>query len=320
MFDHPDFTAPATNHDFFTGPVPDPQTWDPKFNTWNAKHHAVKRVSPETFVLVGQGQNSGVHVVISAKQVALFITHNEELWYNQDAQDRDCDPLGYAQFAMHLNAYDSSTDLWAFYDNQAEIPTWGTWSVFPQHIGEFRVPSGMALVSKERKDLVERQWERNLLRQEESRRKRELGRQTRDLEPYPTTKRNKDDMRAAISARGKAVRNDSRAAVPRTTARQGHRRNNQAVPAPAPVPLAQPAPVVLTQPLQMVVQPVGPAHTPASGSSQNIPPITTIDPAHFASHDDSDALTNLATMTNEEFMEMMGKGSGQTQEDATMEG
>jgi hypothetical protein len=41
---------------FFTGPIPDPQQWDPKYNLWNSKHIAVKRVSDEIFVLVGQGQ------------------------------------------------------------------------------------------------------------------------------------------------------------------------------------------------------------------------------------------------------------------------
>ncbi|KAJ7143221.1 hypothetical protein C8R46DRAFT_1046237 [Mycena filopes] len=244
MHDHPDFTAAATDRDFFTGPVPDPQDWDPKFNAWNAEHHAVKRVSAEVFVLVGQGQETGTYVVVSAKQAAMFVRHNEELWYKPNAKDCGEDPLYYPQFAMHLTSFDQSTDLWAFYDNQEKryrypvgdpardtIPTWGSWLVCPQHIGEYRVPSDKALVSKER------QWERNLLRQAQARHKRESERDARGrgIEPYADAKSRKD-IRAAILARTQATNDDDQAGG----GRRAHGKARQHLPTHA-APLQAPA-------------------------------------------------------------------------------
>ncbi|KAJ7891460.1 hypothetical protein B0H13DRAFT_2340548 [Mycena leptocephala] len=211
MFDLAEFTASTT------GPVPDPRNWDTKFTSWNAKHNTIKRVSNEAFVLVGQGQQTSTHMVVSAKQVALFVTHNEDLWYNKNANDYDSDPLGYAYFAMHLSSFDQSTDLWTFYDvkesryvyplansSQSELATWGSWLVHPQHIGEYRVPGGM----------------------DEVRRKHDFDRQTRDFEPYPKRK-NKNDMRAAIFARSRETRDNVRAA--NTAAKPGNHRNNRGV-------------------------------------------------------------------------------------------
>ncbi|KAJ7846774.1 hypothetical protein B0H13DRAFT_2362825 [Mycena leptocephala] len=324
MFDLAEFTASTTGHEFFTGPVPDPRNWDTKFNSWNAKHNTIKRVSNEAFVLVGQGQQTSTHMVVSAKQVALFVTHNEDLWYNKNANDYDSDPLGYAYFAMHLSSFDQSTDLWTFYDvkesryvyplansSQSELATWGSWLVHPQHIGEYRVPGGMVLVSKERKELINRQFERNILRQDEVRRKHDFDRQTRDFEPYPKRK-NKNDMRAAIFARSRETRDNVRAA--NTAAKPGNHRNNAAAtPAPVPVPV-QPTSVQVqlqapAQPLANVSAhdlhtPVTPAQIFDAGSAQStaqyIPPITTLDPVKLMSNNDlSDPVTNLPHMTDE---------------------
>jgi hypothetical protein len=68
----------------------------------------------------------------------------------------------------------------------------------------------MVLVTRECKELVDRQLERSIVRQEESRRKREFDRQARDSTPYPP-RRNKSDMRAAISARNREMRDEVRA-------------------------------------------------------------------------------------------------------------
>ncbi|KAJ7817725.1 hypothetical protein B0H13DRAFT_2379473 [Mycena leptocephala] len=335
MFDLAEFTASTTGRKFFTGPVPDPQNWDTKFNSWNAKHNTIKRVSNEAFVLIGQGQQTGTHMVVSAKQVALFVTHNEDLWYNKNANNYDSDPLGYAYFAMHLSSFDQSTDLWAFYDvkesryvypqadsSQSELATWGSWFVHPQHIGEYRVPGRMVLVSKERKELIDRQFERNILQRDEVCRKRDFDRKARDFEPYPMHK-NKNDMCAAISARSRETRDDVCAA--NTAAKPGSRRNNAAAPALVPVPV-QPAPVQVqlqapAQPLANVSahdlrMPVTPAQIFDAGSAQSTaqytPPITTLDPMQLMSHNDlSDPVTNLPHMTDEEFMTILGTASGQ---------
>ncbi|KAJ7501997.1 hypothetical protein B0H11DRAFT_1907495 [Mycena galericulata] len=309
--------------------IPDTQFWDTKHNAWNAKHHAIKRVSDETFALVGQGQNTGTHIPLSAKQAAMFISHNEDLWYNSHAKDRGPDPLGYAEFAPHMHSFDQSGDLWAYYDPQerryiypqgddcqCEIPSWGTWLVFPQHIGEYRVRTDQALVSKERKEFIDRQWERNLMRQDEARRKRDLERQARGNGPY-------------LKAEAQPERHERRYRRPFS----GGRRRTRAS-AATPVQAAPPAPVLTTPaaPVQAVADmPAHHAPTPAQiigaapvqSMAPHIPPITTIDPAHFSSHNDSpDPLANpLATLTNEEFMEMLeNTGPGQvSSEDARME-
>ncbi|KAJ7153361.1 hypothetical protein C8R46DRAFT_1042365 [Mycena filopes] len=269
MYEFSDYTAPTSDRDFFTGPVPDAQYWDPKFNAWNAKHHAVKRVSRELFVLVGQGQDTGTYVAVSAKQVALFVTHNEGLWFNHESK-RGPDPLGYPQFAMHLIAFDSSNDVWAYFDDQAkqqvyptsgdgaqlDIPTWETWSVHPHQIGEYRVPGGMALVSQESSEAIERQKERHWIQQQKARRKRELERQARSGEPYAKS-RNESEVRAAILARTQGAGNGGQAV-------RGGRRNGaktrQHLPNHAPPPQAQ-----------------------VQSTSANTPPITTINPAQIAS-------------------------------------
>ncbi|KAJ7439919.1 hypothetical protein B0H11DRAFT_1934147 [Mycena galericulata] len=343
MYELADYTATITGREFFTGPIPDAQFWDTKHNAWNAKHHAIKRVSDETFALVGQGQNTGTHIPLSAKQAAMFISHNEDLWYNSHAKDRGPDPLGYAEFALHMHSFDQSGDLWAYYDpqerryiypqgddRQCEIPSWGTWLVFPQHIGEYRVRADQALVSKERKEFIDRQWERNLMRQDEARRKRDLERQARSNGPYP--KRNRNDMRAAIAARSQEAADGVRAVNAAANLPGNRNRRNRGTHASAatPVQAAPPAPVLTTPaaPVQAVADvPAHHAPTPAQiigaapvqSTASHIPPITTIDPAHFSSHDSPDPLADpLATLTNEEFMEMLeNTGPGQpSSEDA----
>ncbi|KAJ7934862.1 hypothetical protein B0H13DRAFT_1854858 [Mycena leptocephala] len=136
-------------------------------------------------------------------------------------------------------------------------------------------------------------------------------------------RKNKNDMRAAISARSRETRDDVRAA--NTAAKPGSRRNNASAPVPVPVPV-QPAPVQVqlqapAQPLANVSAhdlhtPVTPAQIFDAGSAQStaqyIPPITTLDPVQLMSHNDlSDPVTNLPHMTDEEFMTILGTASGQ---------
>jgi hypothetical protein len=112
-----EYTAPATNRDFFTCPVPDPQDWDVKYNAWNTMHSAIKCVSTEMFVIVGQGAEPS-YSPVTAKQVALFVSYNEDLWCTKPKPTGNSDPLGFAEFAQHLNAFDRSGDLWAHYDEE----------------------------------------------------------------------------------------------------------------------------------------------------------------------------------------------------------
>ncbi|KAJ7260474.1 hypothetical protein B0H12DRAFT_1069708 [Mycena haematopus] len=206
VFEHPDWSSAC---DFFTGRIPKPEAWDPKYRLWNDKCIAVKRVSDEMFVLVGQGQRTGEYTTVTAKQVALYVHHNTELWYNPPKGPHHADPLGYNEFAMHLSAWDGADFYWAHYDEKAalysytassgdgELATWASWLVHPHHIAEYRVPEGKALISLQRTEMIENQWDRNLIKQEEHRRQREAKRNTRErAEPYPAR-----DMRAAILAR-----------------------------------------------------------------------------------------------------------------------
>ncbi|KAJ7067774.1 hypothetical protein B0H15DRAFT_807430 [Mycena belliarum] len=288
MNDLAEYTTPVTGREFFTGPIPDPQDWDSKFNTWNAKHHAIKRVSDEVFALVGQGQETGTYVSVSAKQVALFVAHNEDLWYNLDKKVHGTAPLGYSSFAMHLISFDSSADVWAYFDDQTksyvyptsgdgarlDIPSWSTWSVHPQQIGEYRIPGGMALVSQENKDAMDRQIERNWVRQQQAQRRREFKRQAHAdgsiSKPKP-----RREVQAAILARTREARGgDPAAGGERRTTRQ-HLPNHAAahqeqVPTtghntttPASTSALTPAPTTITAPVQF--------------ASNHIPPITTID-------------------------------------------
>jgi hypothetical protein len=128
-------------------------------------------VSHEIFVLVGQGQQTGTYLgVVTAKQVAAILSHNEELWFRPPEDGRRLvEPLGFATFSMHASAWDGADYLWCFYDEQgscytystpnveSSIPSWTSWLVHPQHIGEFRVPGGMTLVSTQRKKLIDDQ-------------------------------------------------------------------------------------------------------------------------------------------------------------------
>ncbi|KAJ7877917.1 hypothetical protein B0H14DRAFT_3435783 [Mycena olivaceomarginata] len=84
-----EYTAPATGREFFTGPVPDPQDWDSRYNTWNARHSAI---------------NASLSLCPTTR---IYGTLNQK-------PTGDPDPLGFTEFAQHLNAYDRSGDLWAF--------------------------------------------------------------------------------------------------------------------------------------------------------------------------------------------------------------
>ncbi|KAJ7710843.1 hypothetical protein B0H17DRAFT_1190524 [Mycena rosella] len=187
-----------------------------------------------------------------------------------------------------------------------ELATWGSWFVHPQHIGEYRVPGDKVLVSKERKELIDRQWERNLVRQEESRRKREFERQARSTEPYPKHK-SKNEMRAAILARSQETAGGVPAANAgaRATARTRNRPPNRAAPPQAQVEQALP---VTTAPAAPVQPPV-----PVQSTSDNIPPISTIDPAELTStsHNDPPVPDNLDNMSHEEFLHFLDTASNQ---------
>jgi hypothetical protein len=94
----------------------------------------------------------------------------------------------------------------------------------------------MVLVTRERKDMIDRQLERNIVRQEEARRKREFDRQAHNSTPYPV-RRSKVDVCAVLSARNREMRDDTRALDHLTAAVQGVRVADEVdravVPAPA---------------------------------------------------------------------------------------
>jgi hypothetical protein len=332
-----EYTAPATGREFFTGPVPDPRDWDARYNAWNARHSAIKRVSAEAFVIVGQGSEP-TYSTVAAKQVAIFVSYNEDLWYTKPKPSGDPDPLGFAEFAQHLNAYDHSGDLWAYYDEalhqyhypntdhkgRREIPTWSDWSLYPQHIGEYRVPANMVLVTRDRKELIDRQLEHSIMCQDDTCRKREFDRLARDSNPYPQ-RRKKSDMDAVISARtsemghGVAVNGRQGAA---NTERRRDARGADAVAQNIGRLTLEPArePVALVPPRYDTPNGEGGSHiriTPAhvlgaapgpSTSSLDVPPITTINPSHLSYHHKS---RDVGTLSHSDLIDYLDPPSGQ---------
>jgi hypothetical protein len=184
----------------------------------------------------------------------------------------------------------------------------------------------MVLVTRERKDMIDHQLERNIMRQEEARRKREFDRQARSSTPYPA-RRSKVDVRAIISARNREMRDDARALDHLTAAVQGVRVADEVdwavVPAPAgnavvpvPPPLGNQlgeAGVRVPAPAQILAAGIGPS------SSSNIPPIATINPSHLVSTTDDS--TDLNSMSNEElfsYLDSRGRASNDQTEDVRM--
>jgi hypothetical protein len=170
----------------------------------------------------------------------------------------------------------------------------------------------MVLVTRERKDMIDRQLERNIVRQEEARRKREFDHQARNSAPYPA-RRSKVDVRAVISARNQEMRDDARALDHLTAAVQGIRVadavNQAVVPAPAGNAVA-PAPppfgnqlgdagVRVPTPAQILAAGAGPSPT------SNIPPIATINPSHLSYRDESGTPTDIGTMSHADFIDYL---------------
>ncbi|KAJ6458439.1 hypothetical protein C8R45DRAFT_942663 [Mycena sanguinolenta] len=335
VYDHPDWLS-GSYFEHFTGPIPDPQLWDPKYNLWNSKRIAFKRVSDEIFVLLGQGQDSGTYLnVVTAKQVALFLSHNERLWMEPPKDGKRIpEPLGFSVFSMHASAFDGPEFVWSFWDEKASryvytttdglngitIPHWTSWLVHPHHIGEYRVPKGMALVDARRKRMIDAQLERNILSQFESRSWRDQRRHKSTSEgPAP----NEASMLAAILARNHEA---SAAATPVVPQQQINIPVIAAAPAPlvpiapigpvtsqavppvvAPPPLP-PVPTVITP--QVPVMPVQPVASTSSqvltvgtSSSTTLPPIgsLSINPATLFNPPDQD----INIMTDDKFQDFL---------------
>jgi hypothetical protein len=276
---------------------------------------------------------------VSAKQVTLFVAYNEDLWFTKPKPTGDGDPLGFAEFGQHLTAFDRSGDMWAHFDgttNQfhylppstltCEIPTWAAWSLHPQHISKYRVPAHMVLVTRERKDMIDRQLERNIVHQEEARCKREFNCQARNSTLYPA-RCSKVDVRAVISTRNREMRDDTRALDHLTATVQGVRvadevdravvpalAGNTVVPAPPPLgnQLGEAGARVPT-PAQILAAGAGPS------STSNIPPIATINPSHLVST--TDHSTDLNSMSNEElfsYLDSRDRASNNQTQDVRM--
>jgi hypothetical protein len=195
----------------------------------------------------------------------------------------------------------------------------------------------MVLVTRECKELTDCQLERNIMRQDESRRKREFDRLACDSNPYPP-RRNKSDMRAVISARTSEMGHEVRTNGRRAAANVEHRGDARGVDtvaqnigrltlAPAGSAVAPVPPRADTQSgeagLQVHVTPsqVLGAAAGSSSSSHNVPPITTINPSHLSYRNESRP-TDVGTMSHTDFIDYLDPQGTQTsnahQEDAPM--
>jgi hypothetical protein len=195
----------------------------------------------------------------------------------------------------------------------------------------------MVLVTRDRKELIDRQLERNIMRQDDARRKREFDRLARDSNPYPP-RRNKSDMRAVISARTSEMGHDVGANGRRAAANAERRRDARGADAVAqnigrltlasagePVAPLPPRSDTLNgeagsririTPAQVLGAAPGP-----STSSLDVPPITTIDPSQLSYHNES-RHADVGAMSHSDLIEYLdpqgGQLSGVHQEDVPM--